>query len=138
MQDYANQIAQMFVGWQITIIDLPRLTDVGIGQISLDLLSGDTQLDGRPCEPFNIGNVVRAWLDDAIERDSLTSGYVEGVQITCDFEVNDSVEDWGTRRTLALLSSVVVEANQQSWTGTSRKSEVWEKLGEAPWLIHDA
>jgi hypothetical protein len=138
MQDYANQIAQMFVGWQITIIDLPRLAELGSGHIEINLLSGTTRLNGVPSDPFTIADVVRQWLEDAIERDSLPAGYVQGVSIGCDFDVGESSEDWGTRRTLVLLSSVVVDTENGSWTGESRKSETWEKVGEAPWLVYDS
>ena len=138
MQDYANQIAQIFVGWQITIIDLPRLAEIGSGQIKIDLSSDTTELDGQPCDSFTISDAVRGWLDDAVERDGLASGCIEDVRIVCDFDVSDSEEDWGTRRSLRLLSSVVVDASGQSWTGISRKSEIWEKVGDAPWLVQDS
>jgi hypothetical protein len=52
MQDYANQIAQMFVGYQLTIIDLPRFVEARRGRLEVDLLTDSTILDDQPASPF--------------------------------------------------------------------------------------
>ena len=54
MQDYANQIAQMFVGYQITLVDIPRLVMIGRGRIEVDLFSGVTTIDNETASPFSI------------------------------------------------------------------------------------
>jgi hypothetical protein len=80
MQDYANQISQMFVGYQIDIADLPRLVSIGRGRIEIDLLDGSTMIDGTASEPFGIADAIHGWLDEATFRDQLDAGYVTGRQ----------------------------------------------------------
>jgi hypothetical protein len=137
MQDYANQIAQMFVGWQIGIIDLPRLATIGRGCIRIDLLSGASSVDGRPCEPFSITDAVRRWLDDAIIRDELNPAQVQQVSISCMFDVAESQSVDTVERTVNLDCTVELTAESGSWSGSSRKSERWHKSDTGPWLIVD-
>jgi len=138
MQDYANQISQMFVGWQIEIADLPRLVSIGRGRIEIDLLDGSTTIDGTPSEPFDIAPTIRGWLDEAKVRDQLDAGYVLRVNIACDFDVVDSQNGADSRRELLLDCTVVVDAQSGSWTGNSRKAEIWRRSGSGSWIVEKA
>jgi hypothetical protein len=71
MQHYSNQIAQMFIGYQLTLVDLPRLIDIGRGCIRVELPSAMTQLNGSLDENFTITATVQSGLDEAIVRDGL-------------------------------------------------------------------
>jgi len=137
MQDYANQIAQMFVGWQITIADLPRLVEIGRGRIEVDLFADSSAIDQKPCEPFAISAAVREWLNEAIERDSLADGYVRAVLITCDFDLTEGSTADGAVRHVRLDCVVDVEAETGVWSGSSKKAELWSRVGSAPWLVTD-
>ena len=137
MRDCANQIAQMFVGWQITIIDLPRLLEIGSGKIVINLLTGVSSIDGALCEPFTIADVVHGWLDDARDRDSLPAEFIHRVFISCDFDVSEGPTPQGAERHVRIYSPVVGDAENGEWSGSSRKSELWEKVGTAPWEVMD-
>ena len=76
MQDYANPIAQMFVGYQITLVDIPRLVTIGRGQIEVDLFSGVTTIDNKSTSPFSISEAVTSWYKDAVLRDVLDEAFI--------------------------------------------------------------
>ena len=137
MQDYVNQIAQMFVGWQISIADLPRLVELGRGRIEVDLFADSSTIDQKPCERFAISDAVREWLNEAIERDALADGYVRAVLITCDFDMTEGTTPEGAERNVRLDCVVDVDAETGVWSGSSKKAELWSKVGSAPWLVTD-
>lgn len=137
MQDYANQLAQIFVGYQITIVDLPRLVEIGRGRIEVDLLADSSTIDRKPCEPFAITAAVRRWLNDACERDSLPDAYIRSVLITCDFDIADTPTANGAERRLRLDCFVDVDPETGIWSGSSKKAELWVKAGSTPWRVSD-
>lgn len=138
MQDYANQIAQMFVGWQITISDMPRLVAKGRGRIEVDLLGQTTKLDGEPTSPFSVSDAVRHWYESAIVRDDLGETFVQQIYVICDFDIAESRQGTDTERHVTLDCNVAIEAENGSWNGSSRKSEVWRRTGDLPWMVRDS
>jgi hypothetical protein len=138
MQDYANQIAQMFIGWQITLVDMPLLVARGQGQIQVDLLGPMTKLDGEPISPLAISNAVRTWYEDAIVRDDLGETFVRQIKIVCDFDIAESRQGLDTERHVAFDCKVAIEAENGSWNGTSRKAELWRRSGDQPWIVRDS
>jgi hypothetical protein len=138
MQDYANQIAQMFVGYQITLVDIPRLVMIGRGRIEVDLFSGVTTIDNETASPFSISEAVNSWYKDAVLRDVLDESFIRSVRIVCDFDTNESVIDTGSERKVTLKCKVTVEAENGISIGVSDKSERWRKSGEESfWQITD-
>lgn len=137
MQDYANQIAQMFVGWQISIGDLPRLTDVGSGRLEIGLLEERTHLNGALAPPFQITRAVRSWYFDALVRDQLPENFVRQIDINCDFQITQSGDDRHSQRHVRLDCTVNLEAENGTWTGRKSKNEKGERWGEGPWMLWD-
>ena len=138
MQDYANQIAQMFVGYQITLVDIPRLVTIGRGQIEVDLFSGVTTIDNKSTSPFSISEAVTSWYKDAVLRDVLDEAFIRNVRIVCDFDINESVIDTESECKVTLKCQVTVEAANGTWIGASDTSERWRKSDEGSfWLITD-
>ena len=121
MRDYANQMAQMFVGYQITLDDLPRFIEAGRGQIDVELLSGTTTLDGTPCPPLAISAAVRAWLDTAITRDQLASDHIHRISIHCDFDASAPATAEQPEHLLARACTVELSTADGTWTGSSRQ-----------------
>ena len=138
MQDYANQIAQMFIGYQITLVDMPLLVAKGQGRVEVDLLGQTTSLDGEPISRLSISDAVRAWYEDAIVRDDLGDAFVRQIQITCDFDIAESRKGLDIERHVAFNCKVAIEAENGPWQGTSRKSELWLRSGDGPWIVRDS
>ncbi len=137
MQDYANQIAQMFIGWQITVVDMPRLVAKGQGRLEVDLFGRTTRLDGEPTSPLSVSEAVHGWYENAIVRDGLGETFVRQIHITCAFDIAESEHNLDSERHVKFDCNVTIEAENGSWTGTSRKSEVWRRSGDQPWIVRD-
>jgi hypothetical protein len=137
MQDYANQIAQMFIGYQITLVDLPRLLAVRHGQIKVDLFGGQTTLGGETVPPFSISDAVRSWYGDALQRDELDVSFIRQISITCDFDIVESKQGADSERLVIFDCQVDLEAESGRWSGKSHKSEQWRKSGDQPWEVRD-
>ena len=128
----------MFVGWQITLSDLPRLVAKGRGRVEVDLLGQTTRLDGEPTSPLSVSDAVRAWYEDAIVRDDLAETFVRQILIVCDFDISESRHGLDTERHVTFDCNVAIEAENGSWRGASRKAEVWRRTGELPWMVRDS
>lgn len=137
MQDYANQIAQMFVGWQIGIADLPRLTAIGRGQLEVGLLDESTYLNGAVAAPFQITDAVKSWYFDALTRDDVAQDFVRQIRIRCDFDIAQSEGDGPSRRHVQLDCTVELDAENGNWIGRKVKNEKGERWGDGPWMLWD-
>ncbi len=139
MKDYANQIDQMFVGWQINIADLPRLADIGSGRIEIGLLEDTTHLNGNVVPPFQITQAVRDWYFDAVRRDCLSDNFIRQIDIRSVFETTQIDEHTHLQRHVRLDSTVELKDGNGDWTGHHTKNEVGDLWGEGgPWLVSDA
>ena len=134
MQDYANQIAQMFVGYQIEPVDMSRLTSIGRGRIVVDLLDGSTTINDAPSPPLSISGVVHDWYSEALVRDDLEKAFVSHIGILCDFAVTDSSPEAKTEGTVRLNCQVTLDAQDGVWAGISTRSERWRETGEGPFV----
>jgi hypothetical protein len=138
LQDYANQIAQMFVGYQIGLVDMPLLVQAGKGRIQVDLFEGRSTLNGAPLPAFSISEAVRHWYSNAVARDQLSETFVRSITIDCDFEASESQSDRASLRIVALNCTVTVNAEDGSWVGTSSKQEESRRWEDGPWITRDA
>jgi hypothetical protein len=137
MQDYANQIAQMFVGWQIGIADLPRLTSIRTGQLDVGLFDESTNLNGTAAAPFQITEAVKSWYFDALTRDQVPDDFVQQISIRCDFEITQSEDDGHSQRQVRLDCTVELDAQNGHWIGRKSKNEKGERWGDGPWMLWD-
>jgi hypothetical protein len=136
MQDYANQIAQMFVGYQIELEDLPRLLALRQGRIEIDLLGDLTTVDDEAQVPFAISDAVTAWYQEAIRRDALDESFVREIRIVCDFDVSESRGGSTAERRIKLNCRVIVVAETGTWVGVNDKSEIWRISEDGPFWTH--
>ncbi len=132
MQDYANQIAQMFVGYQIDLVDMSTLASIGQGRIVVDLLSGSTTINDAPSPPLSISGAAHDWYSDALVRDGLGEACVSHIGILCDFAVMDSSQEAKAQRTVRLDCQVTLETQDGVWTGIGMRSECWRESDEGP------
>jgi hypothetical protein len=58
-RDAANQLAQMSVGWQIVFDG--RLLDAPEGGIEIDVIAGESRVNGHPLK-LSIADALRDWL----------------------------------------------------------------------------
>ncbi len=138
MQDYANQIAQMFVGYQIDFLDLPRLTAVGTGHLQVELLEDTSYLNGEAVAPFQITEAVRSWYLDALARDRLSADFVRAIGIDCAFDIAKSETEGRSMRLVRLDCTVELVAENGIWTGRSLKDEKGELQEDGSWFLWDA
>ena len=131
-QDYANQIAQLFIGVELEISDLPRLAEIGRGKLRVDLLTDETTLDGNPIEPLNASDAARHWLERAIVRDQLKSDYVRGVSLTCEFAINAVEEADRSEHDTRLSCIVELDTLEGARTGTKRKRTLSTRSSGSP------
>jgi len=117
MQDYANQLAQMLVGWQITVVDIPRLTPHGAGEFAFELLEESSTLDGQPTEPFSIEGALRHWLTDAIRRDQIGEDFIQRITVEGRFLLPSREHSASPRD--VLVGTVTVFAENGTWIGSS-------------------
>jgi hypothetical protein len=137
MQDYANQISQIFVGYQLTIIDLPRFVEARRGRLEVDLLAASTLLNDQPTAPFTITSTARSWYQTPLIRDELPEGFIHDVRVRLDFDFDTTHEGEGITMRVKLECETTVEADDGTWTGKSLNRELWEKSGIRPRLVSD-
>jgi hypothetical protein len=133
----AVQIGQMFVGYQLTIIDLPRFVEARRGRLEVDLLTDSSLLDGQPVSPFTISHAVRSWYSEALIRDELVEGFIHVARVRLDFDFDTTRRGDDVAMKVTLQCLTTVEADDGTWRGKSLKSELWERTGDSPWRVSD-
>lgn len=81
LQDVANQLAQMAVGWEVTFSGpaLPVEPDAGIMEI--DVASASSCVNGCSTD-LSIARVLRSWLLQELRRKDLSTGWLRSASVT--------------------------------------------------------
>jgi hypothetical protein len=137
LQDYANQVCQMTVGWRLTIADLQILVERRAGRLALDLIRRTSTLDGEAADLTIMGE-VGVWLDDARMRDGLPDDLIRSFVVSLDYRVSEEPDGLAVVRSLDLTCESVLVTSDAEFVGRSEKHEIWTrtdpKLG---WFIRD-
>jgi hypothetical protein len=138
LQDYANQVCQMAVGWRLTIVDLPLLLERGKGTVTFDLLTCTAALDGAPMS-LTIMSEVRAWLDEAKLRDGLPDNLITQFTMRMHFDLTEETAGRLEQRSVELECHSEMFAADAQYRGSARKRELWSRTKpETVWIIRDA
>lgn len=137
LQDYANQVCQMAVGWRLAISDLALLAERGEGLVAFDLLARTTDIGGLPV-PLTIMDEVMAWVGEAEGRDNLPAGLIQSFTMELAFRVAEEQNGRAEIRHVDLdCTSLLVTADAEC-AGRSSKREVWTRTKpDTAWFVQD-
>lgn len=139
VQDYANQIPQIFVGWRLLVSpgDLPLLLARGQGQLRLNLLTGTAQIDGSYVS-FAFADELQEWLKERAELDGLGWTAIERADLTVDFACEERPgRKMGVLvRQLDFKCTMTLDAAGGHALSTRVSQEVGVKEGDGPWVVH--
>jgi hypothetical protein len=83
LQNAANELCQMFCGWQLRF-DKPALSRLGSGILTIDAISAACQFNGQPIETLSIAKALQTWLSEELARlglaaDAIKRAHLEAV-----------------------------------------------------------
>jgi hypothetical protein len=137
VQDYANQVCQIFVGWRLLVSpgDLARLVDAGKGRLELDLKTGAARIDGSPVE-FAFGEELRDWLRHRADEDGLGWTEIRRADLVVDFACarRPGRKPGVVVRELAFDCGSTVETSAGNASTTRSSREVAVREGDGPWV----
>jgi hypothetical protein len=137
LRDYANQLSQIAVGWQLEVGDRPLLGTTGRAVVEIDLLAGAATVNGAPANPA-IQDVLAAWLAEARVRDGVPDGSVERLTVRIDVEVTESWRERTAVRQVRRDARAELVTADRAYVGETRKREVWTRTGDrGAWLVRD-
>jgi hypothetical protein len=138
LQDYANQVCQMAVGWRLSIVDLPLLLERGKGTVTFDLVTCTAALDDAPVSLTIIGE-VSAWLDEAKLRDGLPDDLITQFTMRMHFDITEETAGRLEHRSVELECNSALFTADAQYRGSSRKRELWSRTKpETVWVVRDA
>lgn len=81
LQDVANQLAQIAVGWEVTFSGpaLPMEPDDGI--IEIDVLASGSTVNGHSTD-LSIAGVLRSWILKELARKDLSTDWLRSAMVT--------------------------------------------------------
>lgn len=131
----------MFVGWRLAVTsdDIPRLIEIGSGQLDVDLLSSANQLDGVEVAPFGIVEEVGAWLRERCDADGIDIAELQEVSIRLRFSASETARSRRFPvRELDFELSSTVRTDERTYAGSLTKGERWVgSRSGTPWVVTD-
>ena len=112
LQNTANELCQMFCGWQLHF-DKPVLSILGSGTLSIDAVSAACHFNGRPIETLSIAKALQIWLGEELGRLGLMPEAIQHARLDAKLEL--STIPWSDR-----------SSSEQWFRGG--KQVVWENL----------
>jgi hypothetical protein len=92
LQDYANTTCDIATGWRLAgdPRDLERLVELQQGELVIDLLTGDSSIEGTKVEPFWIAGELTAWFRERCAVDQVPIDQVEEARVVLGFNAKQS------------------------------------------------
>jgi hypothetical protein len=133
MQNIANQVAQLVVGWQIVNDGSVFDGQPPAGVIDIDITDGSATINGSRVE-LGIARHAHLWLLDEVERRGLSTGWCDALTVRLRYATDTPqaldgvrVSDAGMRKDpigLRLRSEVVLRAAEGVFSGHSDNTQV--------------
>jgi hypothetical protein len=138
LQDYANQVCQKAAGWLMTL-DGPLLLAAGTGTLEIDLLTGQTLMNGTgQARPPLTYSEVGPWLDEARSRDDVPPDVIEAFNLNIHFAIEEGSDRGLETRRVFLDCSSRVKTADRTFEGRHRKTERWSRSSPAAaWDVRD-
>lgn len=141
IQDYANKVCEMFVGWRLAVSkdDIPRLIDLGSGTIDADLLVVSMRLNGVDSPPLGIVHEIAEWLRDRCLADGVPYADLLEAQMSVSFRASERKTRRSAReRSLEFECVSRIATSDRTYEGSLSKGERWTTSGSgAPWIVRD-
>lgn len=116
LKDLANTPTQIACGWRL-YGDLARLRELSGTVITVDLLTGQADIDGRLLSPpLDIAQETSRWLRDRLEQDGVPSGTVTAATLALRLDID---------KREALVVECATTLSTQSRTFENRDSTRW-------------
>ena len=139
LQDYANKVCEMFVGWRLAVSanDIPRLIEAGSGDLDVNLLDESVRLNGVDMATLGIAREVAAWLQDRCAADRVPVAELQEVRIRVAFNVSEKTGRNGHRvRDLDFKCKSRIVTDERTYEGALDKRESWVGSSSgAPWVV---
>jgi hypothetical protein len=138
LQDYANKVCEMFVGWRLAVSgdDIPRLIAAGSGVLDVNLLDASVLLDGTGVPEYGITNEVAAWLRERCEADRIPLHEIREARVRVEFSASEADRKGHLVRDLRIQCRSQMVTDERVYEGAADKHESWVGSSKgAPWVV---
>lgn len=141
LQDYANKVCEMFVGWRLAVSgdDIPWLIEIGSGDLDVNLLEGDVILNGSKPIELGIAREIAAWLQDRCAADHVPIAQLQEARLHVAFTASERrTKNGHPTRDLGFSCASRIVTDERTYEGSLDKRESW--IGSAtgaPWVVED-
>ncbi len=131
LNDHANVFCQMLVGWRMGT-DLELFSRLGSGQLSVDVISGIAEFNGRSIERAFIAKELQAWFRNRLAKHQIPGEAIRQARV--DAEVVTVVSKPGKRRRrgstrFSWNCRGVIETDEAHYEGHLTKEYEWVHAG---------
>jgi hypothetical protein len=141
LQDYANTVCDMFVGWRLAVSgdDIPRLIEIGSGDLELNLLDGAVVLNGSTPTELGIAREVVAWLQDRCAADGVPMAQLQEARLHVAFTTSERrAKNGHPVRDLDFSCASRIVTDERTYEGSLAKRQVWVgSTTGAPWVVQE-
>ena len=139
LQDYANKVCEMFVGWRLAVSgeDIPRLIEIGSGDLDVNLLTADVTVNGSQPIELCIAREISAWLQGRCAADGVPRAELQEAWLRVAFTASERRAKSGhLTRDLGFTCASRLVTDEREYEGSLNKRESW--IGSAagtPWVV---
>jgi len=91
LQHVAQNLAQMFCGWQL-YRDYGTLTRLGSGALDIDVLGGACRFNGEPIGQFTMVMVLSSWMQEDLQAHSIPLEEILEAKVQVEFTTRHTTE----------------------------------------------
>jgi hypothetical protein len=110
----------MACGWRI-VGDLKELAARGSGRISIDALSGEVQLDGKPWKPLSLAYELSSWLRTDAEANGIALAQLQKAEVVLDFKAHVTEDQRAVH--FDRVATSVVATDERTYSGRFEKHD---------------
>ena len=118
LQDHANTLCQMFVGWRMVANDIPTLVRLGHGPLAIDVLAGTAECGGQPVKQLYIAEELRAWFEVQLVQHGIPRDTVTSATLNVDFDASRVPRRRHDRYELNFDCRSAIENNERTYVAS--------------------
>jgi hypothetical protein len=125
IQDYANTLCQMLVGWRMGD-DISKFNSLESGKFTIDILNKKCLNNGNTVKGLHIVEELNAWFLDQLQNNSIPLSNIEQSVINADIEIEKTEEKKKALKTsLKWDIKCTIQTEEKVYEGRLKEIHTW-------------
>lgn len=124
LNHYADIVCKMFMGWRMSE-DLEILAEIPDGQLTIDLLSGQSTHDAKGAIQLHIADEIRAWLKLECEKESIPFNQLSTAELVVDLDTSQVKTDKKRIVCFSFVCRSVIATDEHEYRAEAHETHKW-------------